>query len=62
MGKIEIYRIVNIITREWWEGRASSALKACGMAGWKIKYCEVERYLFKGFDKWIKTNKGGKVL
>lgn len=30
------YRILNRITREWWEGKADSAQEACFKAGWLI--------------------------
>ena len=30
------YRIMNRITKEWWEGDADSAQEACQKAGWLI--------------------------
>jgi len=35
------YRIMNRITKEWWEGAASSAQEACQKAGWVIGNCWV---------------------
>jgi hypothetical protein len=35
------YRIMNRITKEWWEGEAMSAQEACQKAGWMIGDCWV---------------------
>lgn len=36
-----VYRIMNQITKEWWEGEADSARGACEKAGWLIGECRV---------------------
>lgn len=38
------YRIMNRITKEWWEGEAESAQEACEKAGWMIGDCWVRKY------------------
>lgn len=38
---MKTYRIWNRVTREWWEGEASSAQEACNKAGWLIGNCWV---------------------
>ena len=43
------YRIMNRITKEWWEGEANSAHEACQKAGWMIGDCWVR----------VKTSKAG---
>lgn len=48
-GKIETYRIQNVVTRKWWEGEATSLDAACNAAGWKKEDCWVR----------VKTKKGG---
>ena len=40
-GSMNRYRIMNRITKEWWEGEASSAQEACQKAGWMIGDCWV---------------------
>lgn len=35
------YRIMNRISKEWWEGEAESAQEACDQAGWFIGDCWV---------------------
>jgi len=37
----KVYRIMNRITQEWWEGEAPSAQEACEKAGWMIGDCYV---------------------
>jgi hypothetical protein len=36
------YRIMNNITRDWWEGMADDANQALSKAGWIIKECLVK--------------------
>ena len=35
------YRIMNRVTKQWWEGDAESAQEACQKAGWLIGNCWV---------------------
>ncbi|MFP3898183.1 MAG: hypothetical protein ACLFVD_02620 [Dehalococcoidia bacterium] len=37
----KVYRIMNRITKEWWNGVAESAHEACRKAGWQIGDCWV---------------------
>lgn len=37
----KVYRIMNRITKKWWEGKANSAQEACEKAGWPIGDCWV---------------------
>jgi hypothetical protein len=46
---MKTYRIMNRITKEWWEGEADSAQEACHKAGWMIGDCWVR----------VKTSKAG---
>lgn len=47
-----LYRIMNRVTREWWEGSAASAQEACKEAGWMIGDCWVrERTPLYGWKK-----------
>lgn len=48
-GKVETYRIQNLVNREWWDGEATSLEAACNAAGWKKEDCWVR----------VKTKKGG---
>ena len=38
---MKTYRIMNRITKQWWEGEAQSAQEACQKAGWMIGDCWV---------------------
>lgn len=38
---MKIYRIMNRITKAWWEGEANSAQEACEKAEWAIGDCYV---------------------
>jgi len=38
------YRIMNRVTKEWWEGEADSAQEACQKTGWLIGDCWVRQY------------------
>ncbi len=49
LGKLETYRVQNLISREWWDGEAPSVEAACHAAGWKKEDCWVR----------VKTKKGG---
>ncbi len=42
------YRIMNRITREWWEGEADSAQEACQKAGWIIGDCYIRQFVKSG--------------
>lgn len=44
---MKTYRIMNRISREWWEGEAESAQEACQKAGWMIGDCWVRQYSSK---------------
>jgi len=46
------YRIMNRITKEWWEGEAPSAQEACKKAGWMVGDCWVRQYSPKGLGGW----------
>jgi len=46
------YRIMNRITREWWEEEAPSAQEACKKAGWMVGDCWVRQYSPKGLGGW----------
>ena len=46
------YRIMNRVTREWWDGEASSAQEACQKAGWRIGECWVREHSDKGSGGW----------
>lgn len=46
------YRIMNRITKEWWEGEAPSAQAACKKAGWMVGDCWVRQYSPKGLGGW----------
>ena len=46
------YRIMNRITKKWWEGDANSAEEACRRAGWQIWECWVREYSPKGSGGW----------
>jgi len=35
------YRLMNRVTKQWWEGDADSAQQACQEAGWLIGNCWV---------------------
>ncbi|GAI03990.1 unnamed protein product, partial [marine sediment metagenome] len=48
-GKMETYRIQNVVTRKWWDGEATSVDAACNAAGWKKEDCWVR----------VKTKRGG---
>ena len=48
------YRIMNRITRVWWDGEADSAQEACEKAGWLIGDCWVRQYSPKGAGGWKK--------
>lgn len=50
------YRIMNRITKEWWEGEADSAQEACNKAGWLIGDCWVRQYSSKGCGGWKKPD------
>jgi len=50
------YRIMNRITREWWEGEANSAHEACQLAGWLIGDCWVRQYSPRGAGGWKKPD------
>ena len=39
------YRILNRVTKEWWEGEAASAQEACQKAGWLIGACWVRQHV-----------------
>lgn len=39
------YRIMNRVTKEWWEGEASSAHSACQLAGWLVGDCWVRQFV-----------------
>ena len=41
------YRIMNKITKQWWEGEAESAQEACQAAGWPIGDCWVREWTRK---------------
>ncbi len=38
-GELKTYRIQNRVTKEWWNGEATSAQEACDKAGWPIGDC-----------------------
>jgi len=42
------YRIMNRITKQWWDGEADSAQQACEKAGWLIGDCWVRQELSPG--------------
>lgn len=46
------YRIMNRITKEWWNGEANSAQEACEKAGWLIGNCWVREFSQKGYGGW----------
>jgi hypothetical protein len=46
------YRVMNRITKEWWNGEASSAQEACEKAGWLIGNCWVRESSQKGYGGW----------
>ena len=48
-GKMETYRIQNLVTRKWWDGEAASLDAACNAAGWKKEDCWVR----------VETKRGG---
>ena len=50
------YRIMNRITKEWWNGEASSAQEACQKAGWPIGDCWVRQHSDKGSGGWKKPD------
>lgn len=38
---MNVYRIMNRVTKKFWEGEANSAQEACEKAGWMIGNCWV---------------------
>ena len=52
---IKRYRIMNRITKEWWDGEAESAQEACQKAGWLIGDCWVREHSDKGAGGWKKV-------
>ena len=55
---MKTYRIMNRITKQWWEGEAQSAQEACQKAGWMIGDCWVRiRTPGQGWGK-IREEKG----
>ena len=50
------YRIMNRITKEWWDGEAESAQEACSKAGWLIGDCWVREHSDKGSRGWKKPD------
>lgn len=46
------YRIMNRISKEWYECGAESAQEACKQAGWLIGDCWVRAYSPKGSGGW----------
>ena len=46
------YRIMNRITKQWWDGEANSAQEACQLAGWLIGDCWVRQHSDKGAGGW----------
>jgi len=42
------YRIMNLITKEWWDGSANSAHEACQQAGWLVGDCWVRQFIPPG--------------
>ena len=45
---MNVYRIMNRITKEWWEGEANSYQEACEKAGWRVGNCWVRvKYVSK---------------
>lgn len=44
-----VYRIMNRVTKEWWEGEAASTQEACQKAGWQIVDCWVR---YKTYGKY----------
>ncbi|MCE5212131.1 MAG: hypothetical protein LLG40_11300 [Deltaproteobacteria bacterium] len=39
---MNVYRIRNITSNDWWEGKAKSAREACAAAGWAFDDCEIK--------------------
>lgn len=44
-GEMNQYRIMNRITRQWWDGEAESAHEAYQKAGWPVADCWVRQYV-----------------
>lgn len=51
---MNLYRIRNIKTNNWWEGRAASARDACALAGWDFADCEIKTKTNNGSGGWAK--------
>ena len=49
------YRIMNRMTKEWWEGEARGPYEACTRAGWPIGDCWIREYSPKGSGGWKKS-------
>lgn len=52
------YRIMNRITKKWWEGEADSAQEACEKAGWLIGDCWVRVSPSGRGGDWSKPKEG----
>lgn len=45
------YRIIHRLTKQQWEGEATSASEACQRAGWSITDCWVKKTISKDYTK-----------
>jgi len=45
---MKTYRILNTVTKEWWEGKASSPEEALKKAKWSEKDCRIRERTDKG--------------
>jgi hypothetical protein len=52
--EVQLYRIRNIKTNKWWEGKSDSARDACAMAGWNFGDCEIKCKSDNGYGGWKK--------
>jgi len=49
------YRIMNIITRVWWEGKAHNPSEAYRKTGWAWRDCRITEHSEKGAGGWKKV-------
>ena len=56
---MKLFRIMNLVTRSWWEGDAMTVKEACRAAGWERGECWIREHSNKGAGGWKKVKKEG---
>ena len=52
---MKTYRVMNKVTKRWWEGKARSGHAACAAAGWPPGDCWIREQTHTGAGGWKKV-------